>query len=282
MNKFKKIIFSLFLLFLVGQNIFANKIVMSIYPSSRFLISIHNGCDLKDLSLMDTFLEGFDFKKNQVEFFLKNSPCNANATLLSLVYNTTLLDNLTLDAEMLMQELKNGSIDFYPLFFHRQLNFLALDDQLEIFLYDNNCANPVRIDLPAGMAEKILRYISNDLEDENRDCGNFFKEVFCLNSENTIDIPSFSDRINMVRPGDGVLLYHKNENGDVDRNHLAIALRHDIYISKFGKGNFIGITDLETLIDNYNCDYVCFDFEIINPNSSDWVHPIRTYFLIKN
>lgn len=265
---FIKNFFIFILLFLVGQNIYANEIIMKIYPSNRFVIPIYNGCDSKDHSLMNTSLEGFDFQNDQVEFFSKNFPWNL----------TFLLDNLTLDSEMLMQELKNGSINSYPLLFHRKLNFLALDDHLEILLYDENDENPVKIDLPFGMADKILRYMANDLEDENRDCGNFFNEV-CLNSENTIDITQrLSDGINMVSPGDGVLIYHKNENGNVDRNHFAIALGHNIYISKIGKGNFIAITDLKALIDAYDCDYVCFDFKIINPNGSNRTIDIRSYF----
>ncbi|MCF7799531.1 hypothetical protein K9M16_00870 [Candidatus Babeliales bacterium] len=274
MNLIKKF-FIFILLFWVGQNIYANEIIMKIYPSSRFVIPIHNGRDVKPLSLMNTFLEGFDFQNDQVEFFSKNSPWNANATFL--------LGNLTLDSEMLMQELKNKNIDYYPLFFHRQLNFLTLDDHLEIFLYDENDENPIKIDLPSGMADKILRYMSNDLEDKNRDCYDFFNEVFCLNSENIDITPRLSDRINKVRPGDGVLIYHKNENGNVDRKHFAIALGNNIYISKIGKGNFIGITDLKTLIDNYNCNYVCFDFKIINPNDSNRIFDtIAFYFLCNN
>ena len=246
MNFIKK--FFIFLFFLITcQTIHANIIRMHILPSIKFNIPV---------SAMVTLLTGFD--KNQITLFSDNNERNhKRVNCGSFSFN-----NKNYTTENLLPALQRDEINHCPLHFLRQLNFSIQDDRLEILLYDNNNANPVLINLPNEIATSILKYLSNDIQDENRNCFDFFKEAFFSDiniNKNGNDIFSYVQISSLspkdhLNPGDGVALFSNKPSGQTKIKHYAIALGQNLYISKLGGGGYLVVQDMQSMLNICGCE----------------------------
>jgi len=210
--------------------------------------------------LIDGFLtstlEGFEFKKNQVELLpVGRSEPKCVCYISNKSYNSK--DYATL--------LSKGLVSFYPLFFHKQLRYLSAGAQMKIIRKDSNGFFH-RIILPDDMENRILNYLLYNGACSLRQCFDFFKEVFFGKLHDCRDckvIPFFKqlevvvDEATII-PGDGIVLF-SNVNtpakNSIALKHYAIALGDGFYISKFGNGGKLHVSTMNAMLQVYDCIY---------------------------
>lgn len=138
----------------------------------------------------------------------------------------------------------------YPSQFHKKLNYLSDDAHLTILRYDKE--DPMEVDLSPEVKDRLLKYLLHDLEDQDRDCYDFFREILFEQPEANNEIfVSPIDELDL-NPGDGVILFDFSKKPD-DARHFAIALGDRLYLSRFGRGRPIFVTDMKSMMEVYKC-----------------------------
>ena len=145
---------------------------------------------------------------------------------------------------------------------HRQLTYLTGNEQLAVLQYDNENANPIDVELSGNIKQRMLKYLCNDIYRQDEQCFSFFKKVYFdipeATTNSTCTIP-FIDQIEIIhdeaslKPGDGIVLFAPEPPQKITLKHYAIFLKNGTYISKFGNGGMIMITDLESMLLFWKC-----------------------------
>lgn len=138
----------------------------------------------------------------------------------------------------------------YPSHFHKQLNYLPDDAHLTILRQDKQ--DPIEVDLSPEIKDRLLKYLLHDLEDQERDCYDFFREILCKQSQIHSELFVSPANEQDLNPGDGVILFDFTKKPDEAR-HFAIALGDRLYVSRLGRGRPIFVTDMRTMLKLYEC-----------------------------
>lgn len=198
------------------------------------------------------------FQNQNIELNLADSD-----SFLSFKISTknVLIEGLEQDQVVLTSGISK-SFTNYPICCLKKLNYLSHDDHLNILLYSNQQNNPVKIDLPDGMSDKILNYFLNDISCWHRQCYDFFKKIFFdlymdkYKSYDYIEMHEL-DKETDFNVGDGVMICRRQSKiYGVSKKivHYALALGNNLFISKAGNGNFIVVQDMFSMLNFWHAN----------------------------
>jgi len=152
------------------------------------------------------------------------------------------------------EALSSGKKVGFPLSWLKNLSCNEDKKNLVIYILNNDCTEVHQVNMPLGMSEKMLSYFSYDMTSEQRDCFDFFKNVFF-----DVDLQKKDDRARTMmdleggfRAGDGVILFLQTKGEKPVINHCAIFLGMDenkrgLYISKGGRAGVLLIMSLRQM-----------------------------------
>lgn len=137
---------------------------------------------------------------------------------------------------------------------------------LSIVIYNKNTNKYKPVALPEKVLGRISKYLSYDITNENRDCQDFFHNVFGTEMDQMAkraDMNVMKKGFEKLKPGDGIVLFdHKPFMNNIAYKHAAIFLGttgpngDGIYLSKGGKGGPLIVMTLEAMMIAWQCNSV--------------------------
>lgn len=158
--------------------------------------------------------------------------------------------NKSYTVDDLEKALNAGKERVYPLRLHKECKFDS-NTILTLQITEQNRNNRI-VPLLGPQSRKILEYLGKDLEEKERDCGDFVQAIAVAPSAaselNADNLFQNRDQDHLFKPGDVIALYDMIDNCDqITFKHFALALGDGLYLSKFGRGGNLGVMRLQDM-----------------------------------
>jgi hypothetical protein len=231
------------------NNTCIQRITLAIFSHNHFYIT--NFKDRPPVRALLASLTGLHFEKNSLQLVSSKTG--------DVEYGGFSVDDMKFDSpDSIGTALKMGKTQWYPLHWHK------LAKNIENGALQIVCARDEQIktiNLGSLIEKRILEYLTFDAQDTDRQCYDFILHV-CLKDRiidyHGINITNLKDGIEIFESEDSVLakdaivLLAEDVKG-LKIMHYALALGETIYISKFGNGRFLLVTDMQAMLDFWKC-----------------------------
>lgn len=243
-----------------------NSLSLVIYPQLHYSLA-HKTNSFETYGNIAAIVHGSFSRKNEIELL----DVNGEFTIADAKSNEKVHTPGSLSMYLSSIEEQEA---IYPITWHKKMAMLPhKNDKVEFFV---NIEHGDRtIAMPEYIKKRMALYLLKDLSCENADCFHLCKNVALKRlypDEVAPDIPliqymNFIKNENNLVPGDVVAFFVKGVPNEklhsIYLKHYAIVLSKGIYLSKWGEGKPLSVSDLKSLMDFVVCDgYVKIDRDI--------------------